>query len=323
MFTQDELGLEPVQHYRDQAARYQALVEERRSGSDLAGLAEALLGSAWARERLGDGVSALQLADEARALLRSVGDLRAVCESCHTIAVWGFHTAVDHGSVADFTEAATGREELGELLLAAQSWHNLGYVQLIGGFEQEADRSYARARELLLRVEAEREPTAAASAFRQRGFVLSHVAFARARHAERNEALEATVAYFRHTRESGSPREPVLAHLAAGLALAGDAHPPPAAEALADLTGVPPDAETWLRLAVDEAHRALARHTPGDRRAYLGSHLLGLTELARWCAHHGRESEAKQLKAKAIARASARGWSGEADRVELALAPLL
>lgn len=319
MFTQDELGLDAVSFYEQNASHYSTLANECESVGDVQGRADALLATGWAREKLGDGESGLRLAEEARLLLRSIGDLSQVAECCHTMAVWAFHSFDGTNSVTDFAEAAACRESIGELLLAAQSWHNMGYVQLIGGRGDEAEESYGRALVLLQQVEGGPDPTLAASAFRQRGFVLSHVAFTRSRFGTCREALEATVAYFEHTVNSGHHREPVLAYLAPGVALAATPDDPGVdAGVLAQMTGIPPEAELWLREAVNEASRALVSST-GSRRAYLGSHLLALTELGRWCAAHGHEVEGEMLAADAIARAEARGWSGEASRINRAI----
>ena len=61
--------------------------------------------------------------------------------------------------------------------------------------------------------------------------------------------------------------------------------------------------------------------TGTGRHAYLGSHLLALAETARWSYAHGRGEEADQHVAQALALARARGWPGEAARLERLMRP--
>jgi hypothetical protein len=69
---------------------------------------------------------------------------------------------------------------------------------------------------------------------------------------------------------------------------------------------------------VREASEAMTSHadTGTGRHAYLGSHLLALAELARWCYANSRHEEADELVAQAVSLAHARGWAGEASRIE-------
>lgn len=314
-YTHDELGLDPVAVYEAKGEHHSALAEQCQANGDLRGLGHALWACAWVQEKLGDGAAAIELAKEARVHLESTDDTSAAAECSHTIAVWIFHNLDRADSFTDFEVAIEAREALGELLPAAQSWHNMAYVQSMHGLAGEAALSYARASQLLRDAEESADPGVAASAFRQRGFVLSHLAYMYAHHGMPHEALDAALAYFEHVAASGHHREPVLAYLAAGVALAsGDLSARPTRDALERTTGIPPEAERWLRGGMDYAYQALVSYA-GGRRPYLGAHLRAMVETARWCQAHDRLAEAERLAGEAVARAQARGWAGEAARI--------
>ena len=176
LFSPDQLGLDEPTQYVAAEVRFQRSAAECSAAGDAAGTGWALLGAAWAMEKQGRGSEALNLAEAARAALRQANDLKRLAECCHSIGVWKFHHRDDDPPVADFTAAIEARLAIGDLMAAAQSWHNLGYVQLIAGRNADADSSYERAAELLGQVEGDLKATA----FRQLGFVLSHQAYAAA-----------------------------------------------------------------------------------------------------------------------------------------------
>lgn len=323
VFSPSDLGLDEPAIYIEKEDRFQRIADEARGAGEvpIAGWAAilgiSLFGVAWALEKRGSGSKALEHAEEARAVLRKNDDLRYLAECCHSIGVWKFHHLDADPPVEDFMEALEARLSVGDLVGAAQSWHNLGYVQLIGGRHADADQSYERAADLLTQVQAGSDPDLARIAFRQIGFVLSHQAYAAAKQRPAADALRATRRYFEHVAESGSHREPVLAYLAPGVALASSHEvPEPEGSALSALVGIAADAETWLRAAVHHAASAMTSNTGSSRPAYLGSHLLALSELARWCYGNGRYEEAEELVAQALSLARARGWAGEASRIE-------
>lgn len=324
-FSPDELGLDDPTTYIEKGDRFKRIADEAAAAGDLPRSGWALifgvacLGVAWAMEKQGRWSEALEQAEASRATLRKTGDLKWLAECCHSIGVWKFHSLNNDPPVEDFTEAIKARLAIGDLIAASQSWHNLGYVQLIMGRNADADISYERAAELLAQVRAGSDRDLAETAFRQLGFVLSHQAYAAARHRSVADALRSTSRYFEHVAQTGAHREPVLAYLAPGIALASSPEvPEPEGSALSALVGIAPDAETWLRVALREA--SVAMTSPADtgtgRHAYLGSHLLALAELARWCYANGRHEEADQLVAQALRLARTRGWAGEASRIE-------
>jgi tetratricopeptide (TPR) repeat protein len=325
LFSPDELGLDEPAKYTESLDRFQRIADESGAVGDIprSGWAAirgvSLLGVAWAMEKQGRWREALEQAGTARAILRRNDDLKWLSECCHSIAVWKFHNLDEEPPVEDFAEAIEARLAIGDLVAAAQSWHNLGYVQLIAGRNADADASYEHAARLLERVHAGSDPDLATAAFRQLGFVLSHQAYAAARYRPVADALRSARRYFEHIAQTGAHREPVLAYLAPGVALASSPKvPEPEASTLSALVGITPDAEAWLRVAVREASEAMTSHadTGTGRHAYLGSHLLALAELARWCYANGRDEEAGQLLTRALSLARSRGWEGEASRIE-------
>ncbi|MEU0081291.1 hypothetical protein ABZY58_25610 [Micromonospora tulbaghiae] len=142
-------------------------------------------------EKQGRGAEAIKLAETARPLLRDSGALSALAECCHSVGVWRFHHFDDDPPLDDFGEAIQVRLGAGDLMAAAQSWHNMGYVQLASGDVAGAAHSYGRATDLLDQVRAGTGPELASKAFRQLGFILSHQAFAAARHDPARSALQA------------------------------------------------------------------------------------------------------------------------------------
>lgn len=270
---------------------------------------------AWAVEKQGRGPEALACAEKAQSLLRHSGDPDSLGECCHSIGVWRFHHFDGDPPTEDFRRAIEVRMAIPDFMKAARSWHNLGFVQLVAGLPADAAASYEHATDLLHRVRGTSEQH---SAFRQLGFVYAHQAYAAARYAPAAAALGATSRYFEHVERTGVHREPVYAYLAPGIALARAADvPEEEGRRLEALTGLGPDAETWLRRALREASDAMTSHveTGTGRHAYLGAHLFALVELARWCDTTGSRDEADQLVTQAVALAQARGWTGEARRV--------
>lgn len=318
-YSSDELGLEPIEFYSAREAEYRKKIREHDYSGSLSGAGWPMLALAWALEKQGRGNEGLLQAEEARTVLRDSADRLRLAECCHSIGVWRFHHVADAVPTDDFLEAVEHRLAGGDLMMAAQSWHNLGYVQLISGSWLEAEASYASALELLGAVQKE-GGARAESAFRQCGFVLSHQGMLHARHRSTVEALEAALLYFEHFEITKAHREPVLAYLAPGVALARNPAPRGTEELcgrLKELTGIEPEAEAWLRYAVQNASAAMvtSANTGTGRRAYLGSHILALAELARWAYQSGNATEADALVENAESLARARGWTGEAERV--------
>jgi tetratricopeptide (TPR) repeat protein len=318
LFTSDMLGLDDASHYIQAESRYAESLRCRTAGEDPEGTARDLFYLAWTVEKQGRGVEAVERAEEARRLFRDSESLGLYAECCHSIGVWRFHHFDEDPPVEDFRQAARTRLDIGNLMGAAQSWHNLGFVQLIAGRAADAASSYLQSIELLEKVRAGSDSELAASAFRQLGFVYSHQAYAAARYETPTEALRAATTYFSHVQQTGTHREPVYAYLAPGIALAGTPEDPPAeAEALDELVGIGPDADAWLRRAVREASDAMTSHvdTGTGRRAYLGAHLLALGHLAERCFTTGRSCEGDELLTHARDLARARGWLGEESRL--------
>ncbi|MBM0236164.1 hypothetical protein JNW88_01750 [Micromonospora sp. ATA32] len=316
MFTPDQLGLDDPAEYVAAERRYAHAASQRRAARDSGGEGRTLLAVAWAVEKQGRGPEALEYAQTARLLLRDAGDLKFFAECCHSIGVWRFHHFDSDPPVEDFRQAVEARLAIPDLMAAAQSWHNLGFVQLVAGRPVDAAFAYERATDLLDEVRGGSETS---SAFRQLGFVYSHQAYAAARYGLAADALRATTKYFEHVKQTGAHREPVYAYLAPGIALAAAPEiPEEEASALEALADIQPDAETWLRVALGKASDAMTSHveTGTGRHAYLGAHLLALVELARWCYAADHRDEADQLMAQALSLARARGWHGEASRID-------
>ena len=315
MVTQDQLGLDDAERYAEIERDYGRAAEELLALGDEPAHGLARMWEAWAVEKQGRVGEALRQAEEARTVL-SQTDEHALVASCgQSIGVWKFHGVGGDAVVEDFQESIQLRLTAGNLMAAAQSWHNMAYVQLSSGQWAAADTSYREAAALVARVQASPDAKLAASADRGKAFVLSHLAYAAARQSSVAETLAATASYFRHVARTGAHREPVMAYLAPGIALAlGEEVPVEEADVLTSLTGVPADAESWLRKALDVASTGLESGAGTGRRAYLGAHLLALVELARWMRSTGREDEADRHVERAHMLATARGWHGEAMR---------
>ncbi|MFE9561673.1 hypothetical protein ACFYM0_11235 [Streptomyces sp. NPDC006487] len=318
MFTPDQLGLDDLATYAKTERRYARSASQCRAGGDSAGEGKSLLAVAWAVEKQGRGPEALECAQKARLLLRDTGDLDSYGECCHSMGVWRFHHFDEDPPLEDFRRAIEVWMAIPNLMKAARSWHNLGFIQLVAGFPVDAAASYENAADLLHRVRGSSEEH---GAFRQLGFVYSHQSYAAARCGRVPEALRTTSKYFEHVEQTGSHREPVYAYLAPGIAFAAAAEgaevPLEEVRTLEALTGIRPDAETWLRVALRKAGHAMTSHveTGTGRHAYLGAHLLALVELARWCDATDRRDEADQLVTRSLELARARGWSGEVSRI--------
>src|ERR1700730_6481893 len=133
MFSPDELGLEESARYVEAERRYQHIASERAAAADGPGAGWALLSVAWAMEKQGRGREALAQAEAARAVLHQAGDLKTLAECCHSLGVWRLPNLEEAPPVEDFAQAVEARLAIGDLMAAAQSWHNLGYVQLMTG----------------------------------------------------------------------------------------------------------------------------------------------------------------------------------------------
>lgn len=325
MYSHKQLGLEEPASYEEFKVRFSERAADRRKNGDLSGEGVAIGRVAWALEKQGESDLALEYMDRARSLLSSVEDeWWWYAELCHSTGVFKFHNIdLEAPPVEDFHEAINVRIAHDDLFGASQSWHNMAYTQLMMGWHDEALSSYERSSELLHHIEQGSDAEAAARADRHRGFVLSHVAFAAARHGTVEDALQKTVEYFAHVARTGVHREQVLALLAPGVAIASSsAVPDSLRDALVQLVGIPLDAEGWLRNAVNEAAAAMIAQDINVNTglgAYLGSHLLALTELSHWCSANGRMDEADDCATEAVNLANARGWHGEAARIQRAL----
>jgi len=315
MFTQDQLGLDDAGRYAEIERDHGRAAEELLALGDKPAHGLARMWEAWAMEKQGRLEEALRVAEEARTVLGQAEDLALVASCGQSIGVWKFHGLDADADVRDFEESIELRLRADNLVAAAQSWHNMAYVQLSSGKWSDARTSYREAAGLLVRVQAGPDAGLAASADRGKAFVLSHLAYASARQQPVAETLTATASYFEHVARTGAHREPVMAYLAPGIALAlGEGVPTAESDALVSLTGIPADAESWLRKALDVASEGLAAGASTGRRAYLGAHVLALVELARWFRSAGREDEADQHVERARLLATARGWQGEAKR---------
>lgn len=321
-YSNEELGLEPIEVYFAALDTHQRGLGEARVQGSPTDIGRALLSIAWAHEKLGRGPEALKEAEEARGFLRRGEDIDLLAECCHSIGVWRFHNLADDSFGSEyFTEAIENRLQSGNVMGAAQSWHNKGFVELVNGFHSEANHSYERAGSLLNEVISAGSADARISAFKQMGFILSHQAFAWARQSLSSAALDTALSYFSHVNKTQAHREPVYVYLACGMALWQDNHSDPdvteQARHLESMTGIAPSAEAWLRFAVSEASSAMtARHATGTgRRAYLGAQTLALSELARWAHAKGDSKMSHRLVMQGVELALARGWAGEARRV--------
>jgi tetratricopeptide (TPR) repeat protein len=321
-YSQAEMGLESVSCYADRLRCAAEEAQRCQRAGDRRGLADARLGMGRAKEKLGDFAAAVDLAYEARALFQDLDDMGGVALCCHTMAVWAFHHGSDDNSLVEFQMAAEVRERDGEILLAAQSWHNLGYAQCRLGMPDEAFFSYRNSRILLDRVRAEQHGDLAAKACRELAFILSHLAFAKARYCSRDSAMAAAVKYFEHVARTGVHREPLLAYLALPIAIApggesSAAEPVTGGDArrLQEMTGLRLQPEEWFRHAVDEGRRAMVSYQAGQgRRPYLGARLLALAEYGNWLLRSKQADRGRALLTEAVALARARGWDGEARR---------
>jgi tetratricopeptide (TPR) repeat protein len=318
MYSHQELGLESQSSYEAELVRLTDLADGARSADDATRLAAALLALGRIHEKLGRFTEAVAHARAARELYEDAGDQGGLAECRHTMAVWAFHQGDTEESFHSFEVAARLREDIGELLRSAQSWHNLGYVQCRSGTPRKAFACYAQSGRLLDRVRTEQPPSLGYKAYRDRGFLLSHTAFATAKHGDADEAVHLATEYFELVARTGVHREPLLAYLALPISRSRVREPGTARQTarLTALTGLPPDPESWFRFTLSEGRRALAEHRAGEgRRPYLGARLVALAEYGRWCAGiTGRRDEGRSLMARAVALADARGWKGESER---------
>lgn len=316
MYSRAELGLESGVAYGAQLERFERAACDARCAGDVPGLANAELELGRVKEKLGDFVGAWSLGQQAVKGFRESQDVGGSAQCSHTMGVWAFHHGEDSDALECLLAAALAREQAGELLLAAQSWHNLGYVQCRLKKPECSFSSYRDARRLLDQVSAD-EPALADKADRNLGFVLSHITFAMAKYRGHDDALGAALQYFEHVARTGTHKEPLLAYIGSAIALdSGRVDDKEAALRLQALTGLDCEPEAWFRFSVDEGRRALIGHEPGTgRRPYLGARLLTLAEYGSWCLRNGRPTEGRALIAEAVSIANARGWKGEARRL--------
>lgn len=313
-FRHDELGLAPVDFYREQRSVFLAEAARAKQRGAIRDEARATLNVGWADEKLGRGIDGIRRARRAHELFLDAGDRSGAAECLHSIAVWTFHNTTDvDGPCHDFTVAANERWDVGETLLAAQSLHNRGYVEMRSGRVAAGRSSYDQANTVLDSALHSEDPDAARSAERQRGFVLSHVAYWHALFGTIGDAIKVTIAYFDHVSRTGTHREPVLAYLAAAHAMTRLDDSAMSAELSAQtaVSGI----EHAFRTAVVLAASELSNPQPGARRAYLGSHLLALSDFARWLSNGGRSDAARATLEFAIDLSLARHWAGETARL--------
>ena len=319
IITQDEVGLSDIQEYRAHVRGWGRAARDCRQQGDIGGEAKALLNLGWAQEALGDGAKGIESVKRSRLLFESVGESAAVADCSHNLAVWTFHHSEDRPAAVEyFSDAAHRREALGDPLLAAKSWHNQAYVEMIYGEAKTSRRSYARADELLDKATTgDVSPNSAAFAERQRGFVYSHLALWEARYGSVSTAAEAIEAYFAHVLRTGAHREPVIVYVAGGVTAGRlDGRVDARVASLAATAGVsPPTRDGWLHRALEVSDASLRHHQMGQRRGYLGAHLLALAELAASSELERRPSKADDYVARGLALARARGWEGEEARL--------
>lgn len=330
MYTNQQLGLDEPATYDDMRDRNTALAAAARERGDPVEEGLGLARAAWALEKQGNSALALEYVARARPLLRNApeewwrDDWWRYAELCHTTAVWKFHNIdLTAPPTDDFLEAAEVRRAHGDALGTAQSWHNLAYTQLMLGWYDDAIASYDRAAEFLHDIATGSDEKTAAIADREQGFLLSHLAFAFARHGSVGDALKATEDYFKHVARTGVHREPVLAYVAPGVALSRSSNVSVRqASGLIALTGIRLYAEPWLRRAVQEAADAMVSQPINPNTglgAYLGSYALALVELSKWCSAKNSVEEAERHATEALNLSLARGWHGEAARVRRAV----
>lgn len=313
------LGLESHDTYLADLRRYSAAAAYAQRDGDIASHADALLDLGRTHEKLGRFSDARDAGEAALAAYELRGDDGGIAQCCHTIGVWSFHHGHEEQSFALLTRAAKTRESMDELLLAAQSWHNLGYVQSRTGRADDAFASYRRAEVLLDQLSSGSSSDLRAKAYRNRAFVWSHLTFATAEYSEPGLALDIAARYFALVAETGAHREPLLTYV--GVALAYDRGRPPhgrsVSQQLAELTGLAADPELWFRAAIDLGRTAVETYHPGTgRRPYLGAMILALATYGRWSVGAGFHNDGEERLARAERLAQARGWDGEVGRVK-------
>ena len=315
MYTEAALGIDPYPRLAERAEYYrEAERQHALAGADL-DRAWDVLHHGWVLEQLGRGAQGIDRGRWALDQFRVLGCAQGVGEAQHGLAIWMFHASTDLGPVESaFLDAAKARESIGELLLAAQSWHNLGYTQLVSGRAESSWASYERAAELLDRVRTGGDEGQAQSALRQMGFILSHRSYWMAIFRGPAEAIEASAEYFQHEAETGRPKEPALAHLALGLALR-DGLP-----SGTDLRTIPKpelgaDPWAWIGRAVVLADPAQGKAPGARKRPYLGVYLRATSGLAALEAAQGRPEQAESILWDGAGRAWARGWPAEVERL--------
>ncbi len=294
------------------------LADAERCG-DLVTAAGAQLEIGRIEEKLGRYSLALEHGLRAEAGYDEAGDAQGVAQCHHTIAVWSFHHGHDHRALHSFRRAAAIRESLGTELLAAQTWHNLGYVEARSGLIQDSLASYNRALALLDQCDLATADDLASTAHRNRAFVWSHLAYVHAERGQHATALGHARRYFDLVAETGAHREPLLAMAGVALAYAGDRRltSSSAAAHLDGVTGIQALPDAWFEAALARGQSAAEDYVPGiGRRPYLGAMLLVLGLSGRWLVAEGRLQEGGARFARAESLAKARGWDGELRRLD-------
>lgn len=319
MFSAAQLGTATRTSLEAKAAGYRAAELQCLADGDRVASARAALNQGWAFEQLGRGVEGIERAEEALMSFREEGDTTGIADTQHALGIWRFHVSTDLAPVRTaFIEAAAVREAVGELLLSAQSWHNLAYTELASGERDASLSSYGAAEALLIRVQSAGDSALAASADRQRGFVLSHRAYWAARFATPQKAAERAYDYLGHERRTGRPKEAALAYLAMGIALAAGHVPGGKVTELDSSLRLATDPEVWLSRAHRLSDPATALAVGANRPPYLGVHLRASLALARYQLAQERSEAAQALVEDALGRAQARGWPAEVLRLQAA-----
>lgn len=320
VFSSQQLGTQPRDILEGRAADYLSEARASHAAGKARAAARATLNHGWALEQLGQGVDGIERGEEALRQFRDLGDAAGIADTQHALGIWRFHSEIEHGPVRSaFVEAAALREVSGDLLQAAQSWHNLAYTELASGQADASNASYGAAEALLDRAGTSDDEEVVASADRQRGFILSHRAYWSALYAGPEQAVSRACDYLDHERRTGRPKEAALAHLAMGSALATGHLPDQLVPELADhQLGI--KSAAWLSHAFRSSDPAAPRAAGANRSPYLGVHLRAGIALARFELMRPQPRVAEALIADMIGRADARGWPAEVRRLSFAVA---